>query len=759
MKNKLISKIRCNNPNRKGSASRNYNYLIYIATRPGTDLTADDDTVSGHGLFGNFDVHDVHNVAGQIYNLTKTGYNIYNGIISLTESDAVALGYNHKDAWVNYLNSVMPSVARQFGIPIQHLRWTASVHMESGHPHCHYMFWSAQKMVRSPYIHSSVENRVREYLSGEINREDRLSQALDKTAERDIILSFGKGQMEKVMEEINELISCPSIAHKMSASQISALSGQLLNLLPQLPTHGRLNYKLMPGSLKEEINRISDSLLANKDIAKHAERYLQLTNALSDSYSVSQAHRTVNLDISKNDLYTRMGNIILKKCKTILLNEEYQNALFDLRSRMPSEFSNDAEPDIFSPEPDIAGQKYTLSWSKGYKEALNLLYQTKNPAAAEKLFLAEAQKGNALAYEQLGKLHRNKLLKDSSPEKAHLYYLQALTGFLKLYDALPQKAEYISYKLGKLYEQGLGTDVNYEKAAMYYRSAGNNEFAMFSLANMYLYEKLGKLTPEKFDLALQLMKASADDGFCYAAYSYAKLSSEHNLESIDICNQYYKAALDSFLSLENKDDKLLYRIGTMYYKGLGTPADPKMAYKHFTDAAELKNADAYYALGKTYADQDSPYHSPPQAEKYFLLAIKAGKKYAYAPLARLYLQNGKYEKVIPLLEEGIRQNDINSYTLLGRIYLWGGYPCIQKDYQKGRQLLQHAASEGSEYAIQVLNTYEQVVHKQISSCCYNIFADIFSELEYHNHQKTFQLNNLKKKSKEQLNEAVQQSKI
>ena len=37
--NILMSKIRCYNPNKSHSALKNLNYIIYIGTRPGVDLT------------------------------------------------------------------------------------------------------------------------------------------------------------------------------------------------------------------------------------------------------------------------------------------------------------------------------------------------------------------------------------------------------------------------------------------------------------------------------------------------------------------------------------------------------------------------------------------------------------------------------------------------------------------------------------------------------------------------------------------------
>jgi len=134
----LISKIRCHNPNRKRSGIANRNYLTYIATREGVDISdinniddlmktseilekdLDENIVHkeasnenymrymakrprSHGLFGNIKTDDLNYVASLVADLTKEGKNIYRGIISLSEKDAEALGFTNKEKWQLFL--------------------------------------------------------------------------------------------------------------------------------------------------------------------------------------------------------------------------------------------------------------------------------------------------------------------------------------------------------------------------------------------------------------------------------------------------------------------------------------------------------------------------------------------------------------------------------------------------------------------------------------------------------------------------------
>lgn len=690
--------------------------MVYMGTRPGTDLTTSNDELPGHGLFGNISVNDIHNIAKELSERTRKGEVIYNGFVSLSREDAKELGYNNKQSWEIYMQSVMPTIGRYLDIPIQNLEWAAAVHMEEGHPHCHYMLWNKEKRVKSSFIHVSKQNKIREYLSGEFSKEERLQEAIDKTAARDCIITFGKEKLAEVMKEIEENTYTPSVPERMSKEQALKMNELVLRLLPELPTSGRLNYQFMPSSVKQSIDVITDELLRHKDIAKTAQQYYENLEALSDSYSASPKHKSINTEIGKKDLYKRIGNIILKECKVMMKSES-------LATNIPSSSTDEGFDDITNENIDFEvdeesialnihksnipdndemnSEKFTIAWSRDYKQALNMLYEQKDANSAEKLLLREIRiNNNVLAYEQLGKLHKQNILEESDPEKADFYYKKAFKGFTQLHATEPSKSNYLSYKLGKFNEQGLGTEVNYEKAMSYYESAAGYKYADFSLANMYLYEKTEKLTPENLTKALNLLESSAKNGFDYAAYSYAKTATQYHMASAEKCNEFYSTALFSFLKNENKDDKLLYRIGTMYYNGYGTQVDYETAYKYFMDAAELKNPDAYYALAKTYADRKSTHYSPQLAEKYFTLAIEAGKLYAYSPLARLYLDKDSTlynpEKAHQYLKLAIENEDSNALVTLGSLYLWGGHTGIETDPDKGMELINKAKDNGVE---------------------------------------------------------------
>ena len=333
--NILMSKIRCYNPNKSHSALKNLNYIIYIGTRPGVDLTdvqldeltalteeniktdepsANDRYIhyiakrqNSQGLFGNFEFTNITEVARNVRNMTDAGVNVYRGIVSLCEEDAIALGYTKKEAWVGYMNSVMNDVGNLFGIPVTSLKWCAAVHMEQGHPHCHYTFWRNDGKVMSSYIHTSLQNKVREFLSGEMFKAEREVLIPDKNLYR-------ASTLKATQSIIDELSDSTHIPERITAQQLKTLSADISTLVRSLPGKGRLNYKLLPPECKANVNKIVDDIISIPAVHKEYMSYIKTVDDISATYSASAAHTKTNQNIAAEELKKRIANKILHSC-------------------------------------------------------------------------------------------------------------------------------------------------------------------------------------------------------------------------------------------------------------------------------------------------------------------------------------------------------------------------------------------------------------------------------------------------------------
>lgn len=350
----LVSIIRCHNPNLQKSRVRNRNYLVYIATREGVDLSQtsydqafqdelshiEDPTSSeerpessndlylkyiaerpgSSGLFGNAQGDPVA-LGNHLADLTANGQNIYRGIVSLKEQDAIELGYDRKESWETLMRATMPDIAAQFHIPLKNLQWAAAVHMEKGHPHCHYMFWNKEPKTCSPFIHVSKQNKCREILSGEVFRAEREQEVIAKTMSRDLMLDLRKELSKNDFAALKENLVPGTGSHqipgRLKNAMLSDLQTKLLALMNELPATGRINYAFVDPAIKEHIDDICTLLLSHPEMHKQFLSYMQAVENITRTYSPSTSKFTYSRQSAERDLYKRLGNMILASAKAL----------------------------------------------------------------------------------------------------------------------------------------------------------------------------------------------------------------------------------------------------------------------------------------------------------------------------------------------------------------------------------------------------------------------------------------------------------
>lgn len=364
MHSPLISKIRCHNPNQKKSKVCNRNYLVYIATREGVDLTSTSyeqafqneiqamedpaqqtaapndlyikyiaERPRSNGLFGNIDQLDPTTLGNHLADLTASGRNIYRGIVSLSGQDALELGYDQKESWERYMHAIVPDVAAQFNIPVDKLQWAAAVHMEKSHPHCHYMFWSSEAKVRSPYIHEATQNKCREILSKEMFKAEREQEVINKTTARDLLLDLSKKSIKSDFDQLKHALvpgtSIAKIPGRIKDEMLDSINSKLLDLIDSLPSKGRINYTMMPPEIKLKIDDITKLLLSHPDFKKEYATYIQAAEKITKTYSPIKSKQEYSKHAAERDMYKRIGNIILSSAKT--LKQELNSATYEQR--------------------------------------------------------------------------------------------------------------------------------------------------------------------------------------------------------------------------------------------------------------------------------------------------------------------------------------------------------------------------------------------------------------------------------------------
>lgn len=736
----IISKIRVNNPNLYNSRVKNRNHLVYIGTRDGVDISEpllDQDFLdkessnevylkyiherpNSHGLFGNVDVSDIVKLGNDLANETANGKCVYRGILSLSEEDALELGYDQKKKWMELIQRVMPDISEEFNIPVSHLQYCAAVHKEQRHPHCHYMFWDDRNgKIQSPYIHTSKQNRIREKISGIINEESIRQEVFNKTLQRDLILDLNREMMES---ELNSILSNQDkISGRIRSSDINATAVKLLKLTEMLPEHGRMVYQYMPKDIKNKVDSLVDDILKVSAIHKEYDKYIEHISNLSNEYSASERHSDYTEDKNILDIKKRIANQILKTCKKVSDISLVVDDVSDIDNfvDIQDEFAETEEYIFEGKEQDILENKnsdiksYVMDWNKKYKSAIKQLYDPKIKDISNVLEILneQAENGNVLAMNELGKIYARGIHIEKNPDIAEKYYTDAFHGFKRLRE-IPCETEaktewrkhYCNYRIGKMYESGFGTEQNYEKAIECYQMASDNKYAQYSLASMYLRHKGIEVTLENeesyYRSALELLMMSSKNGNVFAKYALASNSEKRNILELphDMIQKYYADAFNGFDKMlkEKEDDFLLYRVGTMFYKGNGVKQDKEKAFECFKQSAEFNNPNALYAVGKYYADKKMNYYDPVKAEKCFLDAIRNGNEYAYCTLASLYLDNESVlydvDKGVDILKKISDENSAAQYVL-AKVYV--DKENKYYDIGKGIDLLKKCISEGN----------------------------------------------------------------
>ena len=170
---KVISKLRAYSPNKKETPTGNVKHLYYIATR--TNAVANE---YGNTIFGYYDYKNIpqniqkKEVAKYIKNISEMKNNVYRGIVSLKENDAIRLGYSKRENWESMIKKNIYDIAKIVNIPFSRLEYCGVVHLKKGNPHLHYMFWDKQQKINRCFISTYQQNKIRDVLTKGIYKEE-----------------------------------------------------------------------------------------------------------------------------------------------------------------------------------------------------------------------------------------------------------------------------------------------------------------------------------------------------------------------------------------------------------------------------------------------------------------------------------------------------------------------------------------------------------------------------------------------------------
>ncbi len=710
------------------------NYVDYIANRPRVEKLGE------HGLFTDAGTPVVlYQVADEIANHEGV---VWTHVISLRREDAVRLGYDSAKEWQELIRSKRVMLSKNMKIASENLKWYCAFHNESHHPHIHLVVYS--KNEKEGFLTNNGIEAMRSELAHSIFRQDFMN-IYDRQNE---YRSSLKEKAAAVMREMIREIQSGICENKKIEELITHLAERLKH------TSGKKQYGYLKAPLKAVIDEIIDEFAKDERVAKLYAAWNETQNEILKTY----ANRLPPLQpLSTQKQFKSIKNMVIAEALNIgshrfVFEPDYENetsiaehednedgtagmfpaiedtltadeVLSDTGYEHP-DFIADPSLEDTSDDDEPPEFQYHVRWSDRYKAARAFLYGSdeveQNFSEAYRLFMEEAEIGNALAMYDLGRMHMDGLGVEMNADAAQEWYAKALTAFFEVESN--KSSPYIQYRIGKMHNAGLGTPQDYLKAADWFHMAvaKNHKYAQYSLAGLYYS---GHGVEQCYETAFDLYRKSAAQKNPYASYELAKMhrdgvGTDKNIEKAD---EHFQKAFIGFLVLEaqSKDDKLQYRLGQMLYTGTGTDKDIAAAIEYFEQSAKLGNVNAQYMLGKIYLEADTDRENVEKALEWLAKASDNGDALAQYALAKLYRDGSHVDKdvakAVQLFTKSAEQENQYAQYALGKLYMSG--EDIPKDTAAAVKWFTLSSDQGNQfaqYALAKLYLTEEDIDKDIA---------------------------------------------
>ncbi len=635
--------------------------------------------------------------------------------------------------------------------------WAAAIHLNTDNIHIHYAFLEHEKRVdrRLKYkdgncIEQTAINALKSKVFNDISRynEEKNSRLNElHKLQRELLLpklekafapyttkistlvrklppkklwQYNRSYMAPYRAQIDECIkdilqSSPELSEAWNKynSELSAMSLYYKSVYGSNKDSLYLNYK--ENQLKEFYERAGNKLLgfmrnADFDTLKQADAHLseesevqivqiEQTDNVGQEADVVQyvydASDDIDAYLSDNE-YDKPGNTTTAHLPHFEKAEAYLSEGKDTKTNDEGYMQSVHSEDI---EAYLSEYKITpyLDWNDSYKSALTFVYGNKhtepNREEAVKLLTSEANQGNVLAMNTLGKIYSSST-DEAELELSERYYKMALAGYNAIIPTSSWERQYINYLAGKAYYYGLGTKKDTNAAFQHYMNAGEYPAAQFALGNMY---RNGEGTTKNLQMAFDCYQKALSPKMPYAYYMLARCCEQGEGTNVDLqaAAQYYAKAyslLEKSLDDRKKDDNLLYRLGSMLYAGKGVDVNVDKAKTMLSQSAELGNNNAIMLLAKIALEENDVQRA---IEMYSILADSKGNNNPAAQyaLGKIFLTEGEQysvEKAAVFLEKSaVQGNEYAQYTL-GKLLLSSDR---KEDVNQAFEWLHQAADE------------------------------------------------------------------
>ncbi len=506
---------------RAGNHSKLNNYVKYIATREGVELTEQKDLQQNinreifinylgtrpnvvkqgtHGLFSDTDEPIILDKAAK--EVAQHNGTVWTHIVSLRRGDAERMGYNTLDMWRDLVRRHIGDIAEAQKISAQNVRWYAAFHNKESNPHVHIVMYSVDP--KEGYLTNAGIEKIRSTFANDIYRNELQNLYQQQTEVRNNIRNDAEQLMNSLVKDLQN-------THEVNQT----LQDLIIKLYAQLQrTKGKKVYGYLQHEVKKTVDRIVAELAQTTALQKMYALWCELEQQKYSTYTSAKEN------IPKAEEYyarTLKGFLYLEASAGKMQPYVWYHIgkLYNLGYGTEQNYT---EAFKWFQKAAIAGNHYA-----GY--SLGGLYHYGNGTEQdyEKAFewyKKSADKHNAYACYEAAKMLRDGIGTEQNLEQSEKFFREAYRGFMKMDNK--NADDKLLYRLGAMTLKGIGCTAYPEKAAEYFRRSAemNNKYALCEYGKM-LTE--GDVISQDAQRGIAMLKRSAELGHSAASYALGKI--------------------------------------------------------------------------------------------------------------------------------------------------------------------------------------------------------------------------------------------
>lgn len=304
------------------SSNKYSDYLKYIATGI-KDLQKLDfveysnNNSKSSGIFNQDGKMSKKDIANVRKNLRETQSVIWSGVISFEEKFGLKWCNNFEQAY-NLVKTELPKYFKRAGLKAENIEWFAGLHENTDNRHIHIIFFEKEpqriKGNKKIFSRGYISDKAMDFFKANLELAATDFKAREIKVRTNLTKSFN--------EQINDI----------SGLKIKSM---LLGLANQFPESGHLYYNSEKmQNLKSQVDNITNYIIKhNPNISLYKDDFDELVKEKNDkvnSYCKRNGYDKPNESVGDkmmNDIYRRLGNVVIESAKNLKIEEEQRTKL------------------------------------------------------------------------------------------------------------------------------------------------------------------------------------------------------------------------------------------------------------------------------------------------------------------------------------------------------------------------------------------------------------------------------------------------